>query len=54
MRVPRQPSSTIVLYGCADCEYVETAMIAGTWTADQLLALYKRPPDEPSDDIEEA
>lgn len=40
MRVPMQPATTILLYGCKECEHVETGVIDGTWNIDQLLALH--------------
>lgn len=54
-RIPRSPYTTTVLYRCADCEWVESAQIDGSWKLKDLYAPYKidHGPEQPSAGPEE-
>jgi hypothetical protein len=49
-RRPFEDGHTIVVYGCADCEWVESHTIDGIWTETQLTALHRQPPTPESPD----
>lgn len=42
-RVPMQPETTVVLFGCKTCEWVETSTLDGTWSTEQITRLHARP-----------
>lgn len=41
-RVPMQPASTVVLFGCTRCTFLQDVIIAGSWTLEQVTRLHRR------------
>jgi hypothetical protein len=41
MRMPMQPASTTVLYGCKICSLVQDVTLIGTWNLEQVTRLHR-------------
>jgi hypothetical protein len=42
MRMPMQPPTSIVLYGCKICSLVKDQLIQGNWTLEQVTELHRQ------------
>ena len=45
MRVPLQPSSTVILYKCTGCSKVMAETISGSWTRQEVENFHRLEPD---------
>lgn len=41
-RMPMQPWTTVVLFGCKICSYVHDQTLSGTWSLEQVTALHRQ------------